>query len=409
MKKEDKTPSRLIQLGKIYRLIEQFEEISRIELSKLSGLAPASITSLSRSLIEKRLIMEKTSRNTDNRGRPAIALCVSPFYWQALCATLMEDRFEIILSELDGVIIEQSVFPLQKDDLECLDKFLVKSVKQFLAETHSLARPITFSVTVGGELDKNGYLIKLGCTKFAHLDLKSLFTPYFNIPILIAEYFKTWLLAESTLGNVINCDDVLFLQLDDEINLSVLSEGELLFSREQDKININHLIVPRLNELQALINHDLPEVERYQVQHQVTHRAIAQFIDALYPNRVFSNNSEKMNFLCEQIQLKDKNALRIIEHITDCLAYILMNLVHIFSARRVMLNSSLLQLKDFLLEQLNRKLKSYLVDNISTVSVIAGKYEWNSPIVAASAIKQGIYDGSLLTSLVKQEENIINF
>ncbi|KYK87163.1 Mlc, partial [Aggregatibacter actinomycetemcomitans serotype d str. SA508] len=198
-------------------------------------------------------------------------------------------------------------------------------------------------------------------------------------------------------------------QLDDEINLSVLSEGELLFSREQDKININHLIVPRLNELQALINHDLPEVERYQVQHQVTHRAIAQFIDALYPNRVFSNNSEKMNFLCEQIQLKDKNALRIIEHITDCLAYILMNLVHIFSARRVMLNSSLLQLKDFLLEQLNRKLKSYLVDNISTVSVIAGKYEWNSPIVAASAIKQGIYDGSLLTSLVKQEENIINF
>jgi len=44
MKKEEKTPLRLIQLGKIYRLIEQFEEISRIELSKLSGLAPASIS-----------------------------------------------------------------------------------------------------------------------------------------------------------------------------------------------------------------------------------------------------------------------------------------------------------------------------------------------------------------------------
>ena len=62
MRKEEKTPLRLIQLGKIYRLIEQFEEISRIELSKLSGLAPASITSLSRTLIEERLVMEKTGR-----------------------------------------------------------------------------------------------------------------------------------------------------------------------------------------------------------------------------------------------------------------------------------------------------------------------------------------------------------
>ena len=48
MNKEEKTPSRLIQLGSIYRLIEQFEEISRIELSKLSGFAPATITSLTR-------------------------------------------------------------------------------------------------------------------------------------------------------------------------------------------------------------------------------------------------------------------------------------------------------------------------------------------------------------------------
>ena len=403
MKKEEKTPLRLIQLGKIYRLIEQFEEISRIELSKLSGLAPASITSLSRTLIEGRLVMEKTVRTTDVRGRPAIALCVSPFYWQALCATLMEDRFEIILTELDGAIIEQYVFPLLKNDLQHLDKFLVRSLKQFLAESHALARPITFSVTVGGELDKEGCLIKLGHTEFEHLDLKTLFKPYFKVPILIAEYFKTWLLAESTLGNVINCDDVLFIQLDEEINLSVLSQGEVLFNREQERVNIDHLIVPRLNELQALINHELPEIERYQVQHQITYRAIVQLVDALYPNNIFTNNSDKMKFLCEQINQNERNALRILDHITDCFAYILMNLVNIFSAQRVMLNSGLLVVKDIFLEQLNHKLATYLPNKSVPVEVITGKYEWNSPIVAGATIKQGIYDGSLLTYLVKNE------
>ena len=109
MKKEEKTPSRLVQLGKIYRLIEQFEEISRIELSKLSGFAPATITSLTRDLIEKHLIMEKTVRNTDNRGRPAIALCVSPIYWQSLCVSLMALLLNKKLSHYQQINCQRSM------------------------------------------------------------------------------------------------------------------------------------------------------------------------------------------------------------------------------------------------------------------------------------------------------------
>ena len=95
--------------------------------------------------------------------------------------------------------------------------------------------------------------------------------------------------------------------------------------------------------------------------------------------------------------------MRILDHITDCFAYILMNLVNIFSAQRVMLNSGLLVVKDIFLEQLNHKLSAYLSNKEAPVEVITGKYEWNSPIVAGAAIKQGIYDGSLLTFLVKNE------
>lgn len=402
MNKEEKTPSRLIQLGSIYRLIEQFEEISRIELSKLSGFAPATITSLTRDLIEKHLIMEKTVRNTDNRGRPAIALCVSPIYWQSLCATLMEDRFEITLSELNGVIVKQKIFPLSTNKLSTLDEFLVSSIEQFLNKTKELSNLITFSVTVGGELDKDGNLIKLGSQRFNQLNLRTLFLPYFDVPILISEYFKTWLLAESTLGNAINCDDALFIQLDDEVNFNVLSEGNILFNREHERININHLVVPRLNELQALINRDLPEVERYQVQHQITHRAIIQLIDLLYPNNHFSTNAEKIKFLCRNIIQQEKTALRILDHLTDCLAYILMNLLHIFSAEKIMLNSSMLIVKDVLLEELNQKLTTYFSHG-KVAEVVMGKYEWNSPVVAAAAIKQGIYDGTLLTNLEQPE------
>lgn len=79
VRKEDKLPLKLKQLGKIYQLIEQFEEISRIDLSKLSRLAPATITALTRQLIDEKLIIERAVQNTESRGRPAVGLCVSPF------------------------------------------------------------------------------------------------------------------------------------------------------------------------------------------------------------------------------------------------------------------------------------------------------------------------------------------
>ncbi|MFD1805752.1 ROK family protein [Pasteurella oralis] len=401
IRKEDKLPLRLKQLGRIYRLVEQFEEISRIDLSKLSRLAPATITALTRELIKEKLIVERAVQNTESRGRPAIGLCVSPFYWQSLCATLVENRFEIILSELDGGTIKHSVYPLKQEDLKNLEQVLVDYLQQFLTETQDeLNHLITFSVAVGGELDHKNRLIKLGETKL-DINLKTLFTPYFKIPVLITEYFQTWLLAESTLGSVINCDNVLFLQLDDVINFSVLSKGELLLHKSQTRSHINKMIVPKLSGLQQDISTHLNEVERYQLQNQITHKAIYPLIDKYFPENGLSNCSEKIAFLCEMANKGDKKAEQILFHIADSLAYILMNLVSIFASEKIMLSSSFLLSKDIFLNRVNRILKANLAIADSKVEVITGKYEWNTPVVAASAIKQSIYDGSLLGHFIK--------
>ena len=45
------TSNKIQNIGNIYRLTEQFELISRTDLAKLSGLAPASITNITKQLI----------------------------------------------------------------------------------------------------------------------------------------------------------------------------------------------------------------------------------------------------------------------------------------------------------------------------------------------------------------------
>ncbi len=404
VRKEDKLPLKLKQLGKIYQLIEQFEEISRIDLSKLSRLAPATITALTRQLIDEKLIIERAVQNTESRGRPAVGLCVSPFYWQSVCAILIEDHFDILLCGLDGTPIEQAIYPLHSDDFDHLDQFLLDCVQHFMSNIQpKLNHPMTFSIAVAGELDKSTQnLVRLG-KRTLDLNLRALFEPHFDIPILITEYFQTWLYAENTLGSVIGCDNVLFLQLDDVINLGVLVQGELLYCKEYKKINIDKLIVPKDNLLQELINIHLPELERYQLTNQITHEAIYQLIDQLYPKNVLANKNDKIQFLCQKANDGDKSAVNILHFIADTLAYVLMNLVNIFSSEKIMFSSSLLSAKEIFLPRLNATLAKNLANTPHQAEVVVSQYQWNSPVVLTSAIKQGIYDGSLLTHLIKSE------
>ncbi|MCW9709688.1 ROK family protein [Avibacterium sp. 21-586] len=395
-RKKDKSFVKEQQLGKVYQLIEQFEEISRIDLSKLSRLAPATITSLTRKLIDQKLIMEKAVRNTEHRGRPAIGLCVSPFYWQSLCAILTEDRFDMFLCELDGTLIAEQSFHLTLENIANLSTALIDCVECFIRESNcQTERIITFSVAVIGELNEQMEYCYLLGNRILHIDLKRLFQAHFHLPVVITDYFETWLFAESSVGSVIGCENVLFLQLNDRVNLSVLSEGDVFLCNQQAKINVDKLIAPQLCSLQNKLNPRLSEIERYQIINQITNKAIYQLIDLLYPDNQCNDNNEKIRFLCRKIDLQESNALAILHLVTDVTAYLILCLVDMFSPKKVMLDCSLLLAKAHFLSRLNERLSFFHCN----VEIVTSRYQWNSPEVLTAAIKQRLYDGSLLEHL----------
>ena len=55
--------------GAVYRLIDQLGPVSRIDLSRLAQLAPASITKIVREMLEAHLVQELEIKEAGNRGR----------------------------------------------------------------------------------------------------------------------------------------------------------------------------------------------------------------------------------------------------------------------------------------------------------------------------------------------------
>lgn len=385
-------------LGTVYRLIEQFELISRTDLAKLSGFAPASMTMLTKLLLENHFIIERTSQNLASRGRPAVGLSLSPFHWSLLCLTISSNRLTISLCQLNGTPTIQQHYSLKQSSYDSLATLISQILRHFIqSNSINTNKLFAISISVIGKINRQkDTILQLGMTPIdCHL-LSELET-HFSLPIFMNEHFQLWFLAESTLGNL-NCDDVIYLQLDNDINLSVLLKGELLHQDEHKRMSIDKMLMPQFSFSDEIAK-DLPSPERYQLKNQVAFYALIRLIDRYLPNQ-FESISNKIDYFCQQVEQKQPQAIKILEHITDNLSYMLMNLINLFSIKKVMFNSPLLKIKHPLFEQLTQKLHNQKLLGNLQIDLVTSRYDWDSAYIPSVAIKLGIYEGNLLKNRV---------
>ncbi|MCK3656948.1 transcriptional regulator [Pasteurellaceae bacterium Macca] len=389
-------------LGSVYRLVEQFELISRTDLAKLAGVAPASMTMLTKALIDHKLILERTSQNLPSRGRPAVGLSVSTFHWHYLCLTITPNKLSIALCDLTGNAVHQLNYTFSASEYPTFDAYLLACLNNFTRHMPLDSRElIAVSVSVVGKVNKEKTAItQLGNVPL-HCPLTDTLSTLFSQPILLNEHFQLWFLLESTLGSLIGDDNVIFLQLDDTVELSVLLKGALLHQNEHKRMNVDKMIMPKFSPLSLEIADEFDEIHRYQLANQITFPALVKLIDRYLPNEL-EEQSAKIHFFCQQVEAENLNALRILNHISDNLAYMLMNLINIFSTEKIMINSPLLQIKQALFAQLHTKLAQNLLLDDLHIDLVTSHSAWDNPQIPAVAIKLGLYDGHLLRSIMER-------
>ena len=92
----------------VYRLIDLQGPISRVKIAELSQLAPASVTKITRQLIEHGLIRE-TSPQASTGGRRAISLTTIKHRFQFVSAKLGRGYLQLSLYDLDGKELDQHI------------------------------------------------------------------------------------------------------------------------------------------------------------------------------------------------------------------------------------------------------------------------------------------------------------
>ncbi|EDQ1230595.1 ROK family transcriptional regulator [Salmonella enterica] len=91
--------------GAVYRLIDQLGPVSRIDLSRLAQLAPASITKIVREMLEAHLVQELEIKEAGSRGRPAVGLMVETEAWHYLSIRISRGEIFLALRDLSSKLV----------------------------------------------------------------------------------------------------------------------------------------------------------------------------------------------------------------------------------------------------------------------------------------------------------------
>ena len=85
----------------------QHDQLSRLELSELTGVSPAGITEVTQKLLQQGLLAETPSAPEKRRGRPTVQLSLQPGHSCFAGINLGEDETVLVLTDLKGTVLER--------------------------------------------------------------------------------------------------------------------------------------------------------------------------------------------------------------------------------------------------------------------------------------------------------------
>lgn len=144
----------------VYRLIDQHGPISRIQIAEQSQLAPASVTKITRQLIERGLIKE-VDQQASTGGRRAISIVTETRNFHAIGVRLGRHDTTLTLYDLSSKVVAEEHYPLPERTQETLEHALLNTIAVFIDSCQRKIRElIAISVILPGLVDPESGVIR---------------------------------------------------------------------------------------------------------------------------------------------------------------------------------------------------------------------------------------------------------
>ncbi|CAK9884937.1 MAG: Protein mlc [Candidatus Erwinia impunctatus] len=389
-----------INAGMVYRLIDRFGPISRIDLSKKSQLAPASITKIVREMLDAQLIKEIALDETFSRGRPAIGLLTDNGGWHYLAVQMTADQLRFALCDFSQCCIAQQSCPLPVDRHAPLMEVIIQAMDAFfIAHQNKLERLTAIAFTLSGIIDTvSGIVHHLPYYSIGKIPLKSTLESHTGLPVYIQTVVAAWTLAEALFGAAQDEQNVIQIMNAENVDVGVITGGKQLHSSNRSSLGLGHIRVVESGEVCYCGNTGC--LETFAGISGILSRtelALAAGRSSLLKYEVLSPET-----LCQAANQWDDLACEMLAQTGEAIGSLVSIMVNLFNPQKILIGSPLNLASSLLFSALNDAIdKRTLPLYHEKMRMLLTHFPLHDLMIPAALVKQELYKGGLLVRLLQ--------
>jgi transcriptional regulator of PTS gene len=387
--------------GAVYRLIDQLGPVSRIDLSRLAQLAPASITKIVRELLEVHLVQETEIQEPGSRGRPAIGLQVETEAWHYLSVRISRGEISLALRDLSGKAVVEENIPFAQSGNEPFLERLVKEVDAFFTRNQSrLERLTAIAITLPGIIDtENGIVHSMPFyADVKEMPLGSTLENHTGVPVYIQHDISAWTMAESLFGASRGARDIIQVVIDHNVGAGVITDGRLLHAGSSSLVEIGHTQVDPWGKRCYCGNHGcLETIASTDSVPELAQQRLGQSMSSMLHDQPLSVES-----LCDAALKGDLLAKDIITGVGTNVGRILAIMVNLFNPQKILIGSPLNRAAAILYPAMTNCIHQQSLPAYSRhIRVESTQFNNRGTMAGAALVKDAMYNGSLLIRLLQ--------
>ncbi len=222
---------RAINRFAILHTIRDKGDISRIDISRTTGLSQATVTSITAELLKSGMLLEQSNGKSIG-GRKPIPLTLNPQGAYTVGVYLSIDQICVVLMDLEAIIINSHTVFLgtENPELELVVDKMIQAVHTCLWDANFSKNQISgLGVAIPGLVDsRTGLVHYLPNYQWQNVNLAELLNKRMGIPIFVENSANTLVIFEQWFGVGRGVDNFILITIENGIGMGMVANRQII-------------------------------------------------------------------------------------------------------------------------------------------------------------------------------------
>ncbi|EMN7334949.1 ROK family protein [Vibrio vulnificus] len=383
----------------VYRLIDQQGPISRIQVADVSQLAPASVTKITRQLLERGLIKE-VAQQASTGGRRAISLTteVKPFH--SVAVRLGRDYVQFCLYDLGGTALAQDQHDFRYTNQSDLQQGLTALLKDFISRSQDkIDQLIAIGITLPGLVNPTtGVVEYMPNTDIDKLALGEIIREKSGIECFVGNDVRGMALAEHYFGASQDCQDSILVSVHRGTGAGIIVNGQVFLGFNRNVGEIGHIQIDPLGEQCQCGNFGcLETVAANPAIIQRVKKLIAQGYESSLAKLDHITIQDVCNHALEGDELAQQSLVRVGNQLGKAIAIT----INLFNPQKIVIAGDITAAKDIVFPAIQRNVENQSLKTFhNQLPIVASQIDKQPTMGAFAMIKRAMLNGVLLQKLL---------